>query len=166
MSVQVYPQSLQQLGLQKEDSVVYPFTQYRMKEVNRWDVFMIHLWPRSGFLGCFDSVSDPNCPNNLCYSNEDTWEYPQFDDFKSCNNTLTLYKIGGVTKDSGGSPLANCEVILFRTLDDSKQDMCMSDVNGNYLLYTPFADNHYCVAYNNPNVTGATVNTLTGSLIP
>jgi hypothetical protein len=152
--------------VQKDDSAMDASSQFKMKEVNRWDLFMIHLWSRSGFLNCFDSTSDVNCPNNLSYSNEDTWEYPQYDDFKSCNNTLTLYKIGGVTKDSGGSVLPYCTVHLHRTLDDSKQDTGVSDVNGNYLLYTPFADNHYCVAYNNPNVTGATVNTLTGSLIP
>ena len=163
MSILLYPSSLQQLGLVKEDAAIAYSTQYEMKEVNRWDIFMMHLWPRSGFLNCFDSTSDSNCPNNLYYSNEDIWEYPRYNDWMFCQNTLTLYKIQGITKDSGGSPLGNCLVHLFRTIDDSKQDTCLSDAAGNYLVYTPFTDPHYCVAYQTPNLTGATPNTLTGS---
>jgi hypothetical protein len=152
-----------QAPLRKDDSVIDSSTQYKMKEVNRWDIFMLHLWPRSGFLGCFDSTSDPECPNNLIYSNEDTWEYPQFDDYKSGNNTLTLYKIQGVTKDSGGNPLGGCIVELFRASDDLKVDEGVSDVNGNYLLYTPYQTvPHYCVSFKDPNLTGATVRTLVG----
>jgi hypothetical protein len=149
--------------IDKDDSAILPFTIYRMKEVNRWDVFMFHLWPRSGFLGCFDFVGDGNTPCNLCYSNEDTWEYPLFDDFKSGNNTLTLYKIQGVTKDSAGNPLGNCGVELFRASDDLKVGEGISDINGNYLLYTPYPTiPHYCVSFKDPNLTGATVRTLVG----
>jgi hypothetical protein len=149
--------------IQKDDSNIQASTLYKYREVNRWDVFMRHLWPRPGFLGCSDPTSDPNTPSNLAYTSEDMYEYPEFDNYKSGNNTLTLYKIQGVTKDSGGSPLGNCQVSLFVTGLDIEVDSCISDAAGNYLLYTPYPSTpHYCVSFKDPNLTGATVRTLIG----
>jgi hypothetical protein len=155
--------SMQQLGVVKDDTLIQSAMIYRYKEVNRWDVFMRQLWPRPGFLNCFDSTSDGNCPNNLAYTSEDMFEYPDYDNYKGGNNTLTLYKIQGVTKDSGGSPLGGCQVSLFLTGSDIEVDSGISDAAGNYLLYTPYPSvPHYVVSFKDPNLTGATVRTLVG----
>jgi hypothetical protein len=164
MSLLLTPgQKIWQGVVEKDDTLVQSSVVFRYKEVNRWDIFMRQLWPRSGFIGCSDSTSDPNCPNNLAYTSEDMFEYPDYDNFKSGNNTLTLYRIQGVTKDSGGNPLGNCQVSLFLASNDVEVDACISDVNGNYLLYTPYPTvPHYCVSFKDPNLTGATVRTLVG----
>jgi hypothetical protein len=149
-------------GLQKDDSAVFPETVYRHIEVNRYDSITRHLWGRSGFLGCFDSTSNSNCPNNLFTTWEDSWGWIQVDDIKGGGRTNPVWKILGVTKDAGGSPLGGCSVDLFLTATDQKVDTVTSDAAGNYVLYTPYqGQSHYCVAYLTPNLTGATVNTLT-----
>lgn len=45
---------------------------------------------------------------------------------------ISLWKIIGVTKDSGGSPLGSCTVDLFKTSDDSFQLTTVSDGSGNF----------------------------------
>jgi hypothetical protein len=142
--------------VQKDDSAVDPAIQYKHKEVNRWDVMAQHLWPRSGFVGSLDGAGQ----FNLYYSDEDAWKYPEYDDYKGGSRYSVLYKIQGITEDSGGNPLGGCVVKLFRTLDDSKQDQCVSDTVGNYLLMTPFPDAHYCVMFLDPSLAGATVRNL------
>lgn len=146
----------------KEDSAVLPEVVYKHREVNRPDSTNRHLWSKSGFINCFDSGSDANCPNNLFTTWEDAFEWPQWDDIKNGGRTMPVFKIQGVTKDAGGSPLGGVTVELFRELDDTKQDGCISDAAGNYLLYTPFSDAHYIVAFKSPNLAGSTVHTLTG----
>lgn len=76
------------------------------------------------------------------------------------------YKFTGVTKDSGGSPLGSAVVQLFHTTDDAIIQEATSDVSGNYYVDSPYADNHYIVAYKagSPDVAGSTINTLTGTL--
>lgn len=68
----------------------------------------------------------------------------------------------GVTRDQYGSPLGGVTVKLFRTLDDTKQDQIVSDPLGNFLLTSPFSDDHYLVFYKTgaPDVTGSSVNTI------
>lgn len=130
---------------------------FKYREVQRWDVEMYYQWPSSRWQGY--STGEIDCPDVLRTSSP--FEYVEYDDYKSGSKYTLLYKIQGITKDSGGSPLGNCVVHLHRTLDDSKVDSIVSDSAGNYLLYTPYiTEAHYCVAYLNPNVTGATVNTL------
>jgi hypothetical protein len=165
MSLLTYGQAIWQGCMAKDDSAIQPATRFKYLEEQRHDIIMLHMWSRSRFINTFDSTSDPNTPNNLDYTDEDSWmPMPEFWEMnKAGKMTLALYKIQGVTKDQYGSPLGGCIVHLYRTLDDSKQDQCISDAVGNYLLYTPFADAHYCVAYAAGGLTGATVNTLTGS---
>lgn len=151
--------------IEKEDSAVIISTWYRYKEVVRWDIFMRHLWRKPCFINCFDATSDANCPVNLRDSMENAYEMQELDDFKAGRNLQVLYKIQGVTKDSGGSPLGGVTVELYRTLDDVKQDSTVSDAAGNYVLYTPYtgAETHYIVAFKSPNLAGSTVQTLTSS---
>jgi len=166
MSTLLHPtQKTWQAGLEKDDSAVIMSTWYRMKEVVRWDIFMRHLWRKSGFINCFDSTSDANCPNNLQDSMGNAFEYLELDDYKAGRNLQVLYKIQGITKDSGGSPLGGVTVELYRTLDDVRQDTTISDAIGNYVLYTPYtgAETHYIVAFKSPNLAGSTVQTLTSS---
>lgn len=74
-------------------------------------------------------------------------------------------KISGVTKDSTGTPIPNALVQLFHTSDDAFVMQTTSDGAGNYVVYTPYGDGHYCVAYlaGSPDVAGTTVNTLVGT---
>lgn len=120
-------------------------------------------YPRSRLQGLGDSLSDPLSPD-IAVPGFDSFEYVPLWTWGAGGGAATLYKIQGITKDSGGSPLGGCVVDLFRTSDDLKVDSVVSDAAGNYLLYTPYlTDAHYCVAYKAlaPDVTGATVNTLT-----
>jgi hypothetical protein len=148
-------------GILKDDMAVLPETVYKFREVNRSDSTIRHLWSKSGFVNCFDSGSDANCPNNLFTTWEDSFEWPQWDDIKNGGRTMPVWKIQGVTKDSGGSPIGGITVDLFLTATDVKVDTCISDAAGNYQLWTPYQNQaHYCVATNNSTLAGATVNTL------
>ena len=148
-------------GMMKDDSAMRPDSVYRHIEVNRFDVIMHHLWTRSGFINCFDSSSDSNCPNNIVASNEDAWEYPEIDNPKNGCRTNSVWRIMGVTKDNAGNPLGNINVTLFLTAGDIEVDRTISDSSGNYILWTPYQSQaHYCVATNNSTLAGATVNTL------
>jgi hypothetical protein len=144
-------------GILKDDSAVRPDAVYKHIEVNRWDSIGAHLWTKSGFLGALDS--GPSF--NPCYSDEDRWEWPEIDNPKYGGRQNVVYRIQGITEDSNGSPLGNCVVKLFRAADDSKQDQCTSDAAGNYILWTPFTDAHYCVMFLDPSLAGATIRTLT-----
>jgi hypothetical protein len=77
----------------------------------------------------------------------------------------TRYGISGTTRDVYNSPLSNCTVKLFRTVDDSLVYTATSDGNGAYVVLTPYTDNHYLVTYKTgpPDVFGSSANTLTGS---
>ena len=150
----------------KDDTAVFPVTEYNFTEVNRWDVTIHHRWPRSGFINCFDSTSDANCPNNVFASNEDAWEYPELNNPRNGCRTNVVYKIQGVTKDSGGSPLGGVWVYLHRASDGLRIDSVLSDAAGNYQLFTPYyPDYHYCVTFGT-GLAGATINTLQGTLYP
>ena len=77
------------------------------------------------------------------------------------------YKITGITRDSAGAVLGNCVVHLFRTSDDVEVDQVNSDASGNFTFTTGVspANTQYIVAYKagSPDVSGTTLNTLTGS---
>jgi hypothetical protein len=122
-------------------------------------MFMRQLWTKSGFLNSNNS-GEADCPCNLSDTWEDAYEYPEHDDFKKGRNQIIFYKIQGVTKDSGGSPLGGVTVELYRTIDDTKQDGCISDAAGNYVLYSQYNDPHYVTAFKNPNLAGKTVESL------
>lgn len=148
----------------KDASAIRVETQYQLCEVQRWDVAMYHLWPKSRWIGLGDSTSDPLCPDIL--NQPAQYEWVEYNDFKCGSKYILLYKIEGVTKDSIGNPLGGCVVDLFRTFDRLRVDSVVSDDAGNYRLYTPYiTDDHYCIAYKAtaPDVTGGTVNTLRGS---
>jgi hypothetical protein len=74
----------------------------------------------------------------------------------------TRWGITGIARDVYGSPLANVELTLFKTDDDTKQDQKFSDAFGGYTLTTPYYQAHYIVAYKtgSPDITGTSVNTL------
>ena len=147
----------------KDDSSMDININYKYILANRYYIFMQHLWPKSQFINRKDSSSDANCPNNI-YPNDILWEYPDFfTEAYGGNEYAQLYKIQGVTKDSGGTPLGGVSVELFRTLDDTRQDGCVSDAGGNYLLYSRYPDAHYIVAFKSPNLAGSTVQTLIGT---
>jgi hypothetical protein len=92
---------------------------------------------------------------------------PVVRNFQSGESPVFEYpaSIVGVTKDSAGAALGSCLVTLFRTADNSLVHQVISDVNGNYRIYASLVLQHYILAYKvgSPDVTGATVNTLTGA---
>ncbi len=73
--------------------------------------------------------------------------------------------IAGVTQDGNGNALANCALILFRTIDNSIAAVGVSDGSGKYRLGASMALSHYLVAYlaGSPDVCGTSVNTLVGA---
>jgi hypothetical protein len=76
------------------------------------------------------------------------------------------YRITGITRDSVGAILGNCEVHLFRTADDVELDQVTSNANGEFTLTVGIAPTrtYYIVAYKagGTDVAGTTLNTLTG----
>jgi hypothetical protein len=54
----------------------------------------------------------------------------------------------GVTKDSTGTPIGNCELDLFNSATDMVMEQTMSDANGNYdFRSASLTTNYYVVAY-------------------
>jgi hypothetical protein len=80
---------------------------------------------------------------------------------------LPNYVVSGITKDSTGTPVANCHVDVFRTLDDVLVGDGNSDANGAYSIPVNAPDTglkFYAIAYKAgaPDIAGITVNTLQG----
>lgn len=77
------------------------------------------------------------------------------------------FLVAGITRDSGGAALANCDVHLFRTSDDVELQQAVSDANGAFVFYVGPGVAHYMVAYKTgvPDVTGASNNTVGFSLL-
>lgn len=79
----------------------------------------------------------------------------------------TGFKITGVTRDSTGTPLGSCVIQGFLTATDVLVGEQTSDASGYFEFITnfPAPAQHYLVAYKagSPDVTGASVNTLTAS---
>ena len=79
------------------------------------------------------------------------------------------FAISGVTRDSGGSPLAGCQVHLHEAGTDTKIAESVSDGAGAYTLRTPHnAGFFYVVAFNpaDGTVAGTTVRTLVALEVP
>lgn len=77
--------------------------------------------------------------------------------------TDKAYKISGVTRDSTGAALGNCQVQLFYTPTDTLVNEVTSDASGNYSFRVGPNIACYAVAYlaGSPDRAGTTVNTLT-----
>lgn len=75
------------------------------------------------------------------------------------------YTISGVTKDSSGSALSNCTVLLFNTTTNTLEQTSVSDASGNYSFVVDKTRTWYAVSYKagSPDVAGTTVNTLAGA---
>jgi hypothetical protein len=74
--------------------------------------------------------------------------------------------ISGYTRDRAGAILPNCEVHLYRTLDDLEMDETTSDAAGYYEFRSAIpVETYYVVAYKagSPDVAGTTLNTLVGT---
>lgn len=75
-------------------------------------------------------------------------------------------RITGITKDSAGSPLAAATVRLFQTSDNAFLMQTTSAPDGTYEVGVKDSTTQcYLVAYKagSPDITGATVNILTGA---
>ena len=73
--------------------------------------------------------------------------------------------ITGVTRNSAGTPIPNCNVFVFRTSDEALIARGVSNASGIYLLPVQnYTDNLFVVAYraDAPDIFGTTVNWLTG----
>lgn len=75
------------------------------------------------------------------------------------------YTISGVTKDSAGSPLGNCTVLLFNSATNVLEQIAISDASGNYSFTVDKTQRYFEVAYlpGAPDVAGTTVNSLSGA---
>jgi hypothetical protein len=84
--------------------------------------------------------------------------------FRSPAFSLQGFAIAGVTRDSGGSPIAGVTVDLFLTADDTKVGGTVSDGSGNF-SFGATAGPYYLVAYKAgaPDVAGTSINTLAGT---
>jgi hypothetical protein len=76
----------------------------------------------------------------------------------------TNWLIEGVTRDRAGAVLSNCQVLVFRTVDNVLVGSSQSNANGEYSIAVPTQGAHYVVAYlaGTPDVAGTTANTVTG----
>lgn len=75
-----------------------------------------------------------------------------------------FWQISGRTKDTTGAVLGGCVVDLFVTSTDVRLETTTSNADGYYYFKGPMPGvTHYAVAYKSgaPDVTGATLNTLT-----
>lgn len=121
----------------------------RFDAVGEWQ----SAWPRGGLLN--------TDPAGLIVQGRD---YDPFQSPSRWTGSFERKKFTGITRDVTGAALGSCLVQLFRTSDDLLMDQQTSDLLGNYEVYSSDGGQHYIVAYlaGSPDVTGATVNTLTG----
>lgn len=76
---------------------------------------------------------------------------------------LGSFSISGVTRDSAGTPLANCSVDLFLTAEDTLVASTVSDGSGNFsFTLAGNSQNYFLRAYKtgSPDVAGTSLNTL------
>ncbi len=74
-----------------------------------------------------------------------------------------IFMITGVTRDSAGAALGNCDVHLFLTDGDTEVDQTISDGSGNFSFRIGNnASRYYLVAYliGSPDRAGTSLNTL------
>lgn len=116
-------------------------------------VFVSDYWPRSGFLG------DRGVDVPMCAA-------VKWGEYDQAAGAASRFGFVGVTRDSLGSPLGGCTVLLFRTSDSLLIDSGTSDDQGNFLLNTAYyPDAHFIVVRKSgsPNVSGATDGTQVGA---
>lgn len=119
------------------------------------------LWPTSGFMSGDRSEGYAQIGQDCC---ETDWWSP----WQRANrgNGATKF-IMGQCKDSNGNALGGVTVQGFLTATDTYIGEIATDDKGNYELPTQYASptTHYLVAYRtgSPDLTGATVNTLTAT---
>jgi len=109
-------------------------------------VFMSEYWPRSGFMG--GGGADVAMLQSVAWG----W-------YDQAAGAASRFGFVGVTRDSLGSPIGGCTVLLFRTSDNVLQDTTTSDADGRFLLNTAYyPDAHFLVVRKTgtPNVSGAT----------
>ena len=112
--------------------------------------FMFSHWPGSGFAG-----------GDVAILSAETWGW-----YDQAAGSASRFGFVGVTRDSFGSALGGCTVLLFRTSDNVLQDSTTSDTNGAFLLNTAYyPDAHFLVVRKTgtPNVSGATDGTQVGT---
>lgn len=105
------------------------------------------FWPRSGFEG--SEVNDG------FLLTAQWWGEPEVS-----SGAISRFGYRGVTRDANNSPLGGVTVKCFRTADDMKTaDDVVSDVDGNFVISTPFYEAHYLVMRKtgSPEVSGVTV---------
>lgn len=80
--------------------------------------------------------------------------------FRSQLGTLNMM-LAGVSRDSTGAPLAECQVLIFRTEDRSFVGETMSDINGNWSISMMKGGPFFFVEYKvgTPDVFGTSLNT-------
>lgn len=116
-------------------------------------IFQSTHWPGSGMMG--DGGVDVGILSAV-----------QWGDYDQAAGASSRFGFVGVTRDSFGSALGGCTVLLFRTSDSLLMDTTTSDASGNFLLNTAYyPDAHFLVVRKtgSPNVSGATDGTQVGA---
>ena len=74
--------------------------------------------------------------------------------------TMTRFTFAGVSRDSTGAALANCQVLVFRTYDNVLVATTTSDGSGNWSVIVDRQQRHYFVEYRagTPDVFGTSLN--------
>lgn len=123
-------------------------------------------WPTTRFSGVNNNVGVDNVSMLLSRQSE----YEQWMKSSGINSSKT---ITGITKDVNGNPLAGVSVNAYRTSADVTNNLpadlkegptAVSAADGAYTIYVSNSDAHYLVGYKagSPDVSGTTLNTLTG----
>lgn len=114
------------------------------------------LWPRSQFCG---SLADADMiPSWIGFSPV------RFEFNVRWSGDRARKRFTGVTKDANGDPLSYTVVQLFQTIDDLFITETLSDIFGNFNIYSPYNTPHYMVAYKAgaTDVGGTSKNTILG----
>ena len=117
------------------------------------------LWPRShqfGFTSSAGGILNILNPDPAAQA----WEWNVYTTGSRHRMVFT-----GITLDAAGNPLGGCTVQLFNTATGQIVDTQISDPKGNYKCTDPNNVACFLVAYlpGSPDVTGATVDELTGT---
>lgn len=114
------------------------------------------LWPRSQGLDGYSFSHTSITPPDSAWFN-----WPRSD-----SGSRSCLLIQGITRDSNGSVLPNCNIDAFTQADDVKQGQTVSNNDGTFSCPTYISSAHYLVAYkaSSPNnLAGSSDVNLTGS---
>lgn len=125
------------------------------------DDYMFTMWAIDDWPLHSGNVLDGTVAGNWPLTNRTIW----VEDVQWCGTLNFPYRIAGITKDSGGSPIAGVNVDLYTTVADVLVASMVSDANGIFSFGVQDSTTKYYIRAWRlaPPIQGTSVDTLVGA---